>query len=132
MDVEPPKTGKPPPPQSRLEKVRAKKGKRWEPQLPDVDGCGDLLEWFWDVGPAHAGNALTHTELRAWQDNTGFRLQSWQARLLRRMSQEYLAESHRASDPKCEAPCPIKGFASTAAAIAAASLRASMRADAAD
>ncbi|HEY0823054.1 MAG TPA: hypothetical protein VGD76_04640 [Ramlibacter sp.] len=118
VEVEPPKSGKPPPPKSRLEKLRGERGQGFEPRLPALHAGEDLLEWFWDVGPANAGAALTHTEIRNWQENTGFELQSWQARLLRRLSQEYLAETSRAADPMCPAPCPLEDFAPDRASVA--------------
>lgn len=120
--------GEAPPPKTRLQMLRdERKQPTFEPRLPEVAGGDQLLEWFWDVGPANAGSALTHTEIRNWQDNTGFELQSWQARLLRRMSQEYLAETQRAAADKCDPPCPLPDFARAPSAVAM-SLRESMRA----
>lgn len=85
-----------------------------------------MLDWFWEIGPASAGAAISHTEIRCWQENTGFELQSWQARLLRRLSQEFLAESARAADEKCRPPCPLEDFAPDPAKVAD-SLRDRMR-----
>lgn len=128
MEAAPPKKGKAPPPETRLQKLRKdRKDLTYEPSLPDVEGGEQMLEWFWDVGPANAGSAVTHAEIRAWLENTGYELQSWQARLLRRMSQEYLAETMRAADPKCPPPCPLEDFALAPAAVAE-SLRQRMRA----
>lgn len=127
MEPAAPAKGKPAEPTSRLQKLRAdRKDQAYEPQLPEIEGGDELLEWFWDVGPANAGSALTHNEIRAWQENTGFALESWQARLLRRLSQEYLAETHRAADAKCGPPCPLEDFA-PAPALVAESLRERMR-----
>lgn len=60
-----------------------------------------MLAWFWEL---MTDEVITHTELRAWQENTGFELQSWQSRLLHRMSLEYLGEATKATDPKCVPP----------------------------
>jgi hypothetical protein len=42
------------------------------------------------------------------------------------MSQEYLAETARAADEKCEPPCPLEDFA-PAPSVVAESLRQRMR-----
>lgn len=47
---------------------------------------------------------LTHQEILAWQVLTGIALQPWESRLLRRLSIEYVAESHRAEKLGCEPP----------------------------
>lgn len=126
-DEEPKPGSKPPPRLTRLEKLRKQhQDERYLPDLPDVDGGEQLLEWFWEVGPTEGDGPLTHKELLAWQENTGIELESWQARLLRRMSVEYLAENSRASDPKCEPPVMTASLKPTKAAVAEA-MRLSMR-----
>jgi hypothetical protein len=39
---------------------------------------------------------ITHEEMRAWQQNAGIDLAPWECRLLRRLSEQYLAEAHKA------------------------------------
>lgn len=47
---------------------------------------------------------LTHSEIKAWQDNSGIELTWWEAKTLRRLSAEYLTESQAAMAPDCPAP----------------------------
>ncbi len=47
---------------------------------------------------------LTHLELEAFQRNTGAELNAWEVRILRRMSGEWIGESHRAESADCPAP----------------------------
>lgn len=47
---------------------------------------------------------VTHSEIRAWQDNTGIDLSAWEAQTLRRLSGEYLAQSQAAESTDCPAP----------------------------
>lgn len=79
-----------------------------EPDFPELSGGAYLVEHLWDVGPVLSGGMgavpLTHEELRAWQSNTGIELQPWEARLLKNLSQDYLAESHRAEKSDCPPP----------------------------
>jgi hypothetical protein len=51
------------------------------------------------------GNApLSHSEIAAWQGNTGIELSAWEARTLRTLSAEYLNSAQDAEDAKCKAP----------------------------
>lgn len=76
--------------------------------MPPVEGSACLLDYFFDVGPVvgtgMGGVPLRSEHLSAWQTETGTRLQSWEARALRRLSGEYLSESHRAEKLGCEPP----------------------------
>lgn len=55
--------------------------------------------------PAGMGNApLSHSEIAAWQSNTGIELSAWEARTLRQLSAEYLASAQEAEDEKCKPP----------------------------
>jgi hypothetical protein len=47
---------------------------------------------------------LTHTELRCWQENTGIELSAWEARVLRQLSREFIAERERAEKRGASAP----------------------------
>lgn len=77
------------------------------PRMPPLS-VGYLVDYLWEIGPTMAagmGEApITHGELLAWQENTGIELESWEARLLRRLSIEYLNQSHLATDPHCKPP----------------------------
>lgn len=79
------------------------KNELYEPEMPPLDMGGVyLIEYFWEVGPAMSGgfsmSPITNAELRAWQHNIGISLQPWEARVLRRLSTEYIAESHDAEE----------------------------------
>jgi hypothetical protein len=72
-----------------------------EPDLPEIDPeISFLVSHLFDAGPTSAagqyGAPLTWQDLRAWQRCAGIELPSWQLRLLRRLSGEYLSESLRA------------------------------------
>lgn len=47
---------------------------------------------------------LPHTEIAAWQTNSCIRLAPWEARLIRRLSTEYVSESSRAESEHCAPP----------------------------
>ncbi|WP_294302186.1 hypothetical protein [uncultured Sphingomonas sp.] len=55
---------------------------------------------------------LSWATIVAWQQATGIRLPPWEARLIRRLSVDYLAESRRAEDETC--PPPWRGTVSQA------------------
>jgi hypothetical protein len=97
------------PPVSRRQKMKdERKDQDYEPDMPPAEGVGYLLGYLWEVGPTMAAGMgagpVTHTELRAWQANTGIELAPWEARILRRLSHDYLAESHAAEKPDRAAP----------------------------
>lgn len=96
------------PRRSRLEALRQAHGKDYQPPLPPLEGGEYLLGYLFEIGPALAGGLgpapLTHGELRAWQDNTGIALMPWEARLLRRLSLEYVAASQAATERNAPPP----------------------------
>jgi hypothetical protein len=51
---------------------------------------------------------LSWTTLANWSALTGVELSSWEARLLRHLSMEYLAESRRAEEETCPPPWRVK------------------------
>ena len=67
-----------------------------------------LVEHLFEIGPLMAAGMgagpITHQEILAWQVLTGTALQPWEARMLRRLSCEYLNETHRAETLGCEPP----------------------------
>ena len=79
-----------------------------QPEMPPLEAGGYLLGYLFEVGPVMAGGGgvgpLTYQELGAWQAATGIELRAWEARFLRRLSGEYLAESRRAEQPDCPPP----------------------------
>lgn len=55
-----------------------------------------LVEMLQDAGPVIAGEVLTWPHLESWQRIVGAELRPWEARMLRRLSSDYLGEAHRA------------------------------------
>ena len=94
---------------TRLQKKRDELGDELhEPDMPGIEGFEHVLEHLWDCGPALGGSMgagpLTHLEIAAWQANTGIEIGPWEARMLRRLSIEYLDWSRKAADPDCPSP----------------------------
>lgn len=67
-----------------------------------------LVRWLFDVGPAMSGgmgpSVLTHSELLAWQSNTGIELTAWETKVLRGLSMDFLSMSDSAKSPSCPPP----------------------------
>ena len=86
----------------------ARKEPDYWPEMPSAEGADYLLGYLWEVGPTMVAGMgagpVTHQELRAWQANSGIQLQPWEARILRRLSIDYLAEMSRADQADCPAP----------------------------
>jgi hypothetical protein len=105
---------------SRLEKMRAD-GVHTVPLPPMDPACEYLLGHFLEVGPAQAGGMglapVGYTELAAWQQLSGVPLQPWEARLLRHLSREYVAEHHAASEQGRPAPWAAPGSTDQRAAV---------------
>jgi hypothetical protein len=80
----------------------------FEPEMPDTGVAGYLISYLFEVGPTMAGGMgagpLTHGEILAWQEITGTRINTWEARTLRRLSLEYLSESCKATKRNCPPP----------------------------
>lgn len=77
------------------------------PEMPPCD-APHLVAWLFEIGPTlpagMSDGPITHGELANWQANTGITLHSWEARLLRRLSLDYLDQSHKARARDCPAP----------------------------
>lgn len=67
-----------------------------------------LTELLYEIGPTvPAGMSVAPIgwgEIAAFQQNTGVRLESWQARLIRQLAIEHVAMRHAAEKPDCGAP----------------------------
>ena len=84
--------------------MEAAAGGDFEPDMPDPGAAAYPLQHFWSAGPTLGEQALTHGELQHYQENTGIRLTPWECGTLRRLSGEYLGESHRAREANCPPP----------------------------
>lgn len=78
------------------------------PHYPPLECAEHIINYLFEVGPSMSGGMgsiqITNTELRDWQQNIGIKLQPWEARFIRRLSGDYLSESHRATEKGCAAP----------------------------
>lgn len=91
-----------------MKKLQAdKKDDDYQPEMPPID-CGYLVSYLFEIGPTMAAGMgsgpITHGEIESWQRITGVDLNPWEARTLRRLSIDYLAESHKATQIDCPAP----------------------------
>lgn len=73
-----------------------------------------VLGYLFEIGPTAAvgmgEGPITHSEIAAWMGNTGIRLSPWEARMLRRLSVDYLRESSRATQRGHPAPWQSKAI----------------------
>lgn len=97
--------GKRVPQKSRREVLRADDV---EPDMPPLEWGSYLVDYLFEFGPTMAagmGSApLSASEIEAAQRLLGIQLHPWEARLLLRLSREYLEESHRATEQNCSPP----------------------------
>lgn len=77
-------------------------------QLPALGVARHLVAHLLDAGPivlnANGSAPLSWTDIDAWARITGVRLQTWEARGLRRLSLEYMTCAQRAQEPNCPPP----------------------------
>lgn len=97
-----------------------RKDETFHPEMPPVDAAAHLIAYLFDVGPVLAvgmgAGPVTAEELLAWQIESGIELQPWEARTLRMLSHEYMAESTRAEKRTC--PQPWDGASKDLTAVA--------------
>lgn len=78
------------------------------PDMPPPGAAAHLVSYLYEIGPVSSGGmgavVISWPEINAWQMATGIDLAAWEARGLRRLSQEYLAASHEAQAHDCPAP----------------------------
>lgn len=67
-----------------------------------------MIARFVEIGPTEAAGMgsgpISWTSIAAWQGVMGIRLARWEARLLRQMSIEYLAQTRDAESENCPPP----------------------------
>lgn len=75
--------------------------------MPDVS-VPHVIDYLMEIGPAASGGMgptpISHAEIRAWQENTGISLTSWESRTLRQLSREYVGELIAGADRERQAP----------------------------
>lgn len=78
------------------------------PDMPPLERGAYLINYLFQIGPVMAAGMgagpITHGELLAWQENVGVDLKPWEISFLRRLSGEYLVESHKAEKRGAQAP----------------------------
>lgn len=89
---------------SRLERFQAD---GIEPDMPPLVAPW-IVEHLMEIGPIESAGMgvapIGWRTIHAWQEVTGAVLQPWEARLLHRLSAEYVMESRRAEKANCPAP----------------------------
>lgn len=91
-------------PQSRIEAMGERAD---ELEYPPCD-APHVIRYLFDVGPITFSGMgavpLSHTEIDAWQRNTGIELSAWEAGMLRDLSKVYIGMSEDAKHPSCPPP----------------------------
>lgn len=113
---------------TRIARLRADlKDETHEPPMPPADAAGHVVAYLMEIGPVMPGPAaITHAEIAHWQRNTGIELEPWQARFIRALSLEYLAEAACAEDPKAPPPW-LPDLSPTQRAVVAAGMKNAIR-----
>ena len=100
-----PKSSQDAKPMTRLQLLQARDQ---APDMPPPGAAAHLVGYLYEIGPVSSGGmgavVISWQELHAWQEATGVELASWEARGLKRLSQEYLSTSHEAQAHDCPAP----------------------------
>ncbi len=103
-DNPPEKGGAKPPDISRADQLK-KDGV--SPKMPH-NPAPHIIDRLVEIGLTEAGGIgaapLSWREITAWQVATSIALPPWEARLIRKLSVEYLAESSRAKSEACPPP----------------------------
>lgn len=71
--------------------------------MPNCDGLyvvGHLI----DLGVTMGEQPVTFGEIESWQRQVGIDLEPWEIRFVKRLSEAYMSESHRARNPDSDAP----------------------------
>ena len=80
----------------------------WQPDMPPIEVGGYLAGYLFEIGPTMPGGMgaapITNQEIESWQRLARITLAPWEARFLRRLSRDYIGESHKAEKRGAEAP----------------------------
>lgn len=118
---------------SRRDMIKRKKGLSEfdHLEMPPCD-AQYLVAYLYEVGPTMVSSMgespVLHTEIDAWQRNTGIELSAWESRIIRSLSIEYLGEMSRATDRDCPAPWQGASYSLSASQIAAERMKRETRA----
>lgn len=90
-----------PPAPVEVSRREAMKARNTPIEMPLLEWGGYLVDYLFEFGPTvpagMGAGPVTGVELLAWQALLGVEFHPWEARLLRQLSSEYLAESHKAT-----------------------------------
>ena len=91
-----------------MTRLQVLKSNNQRPEMPAAGAAAHLLDYLCELGPVKGGGmgavVISWPDITAWQQATGIELSAWEARGLRRLSQEYLNASHEAKAYDCPAP----------------------------
>lgn len=89
-----------------MERFQARGIEVGAPFVPDH--LQHLIDYLFDVGPTRQSEAgegpLDDVVLRAWQDNSGYGLEPWECRMLRRLSSDWLKQRQESEAENCRPP----------------------------
>lgn len=102
-----------------------------ELEMPPCEAL-HLVGYLFEIGPTVAAGMgegpLSHGEIDAFQRNTGIDLTAWEARTLRRLSQDYVAQSQKSTVRDCPAPWEAAPYSKPMSSLAAERTRSALRA----
>lgn len=75
----------------------------YDPILPD-NPARYLTDWLFEIGPVEGDGPISWQAMAAWEGRMGLDLYPWEARIIRRLSAEYLSEYYQAKKPGRPAP----------------------------
>ncbi|WP_419827657.1 phage tail assembly chaperone [Sphingomonas sp.] len=91
----------------KLSRLEAQYGTKVPPPMPP-NPAPHIVDRLMEIGLHEAAGMgvvpLSWREITAWQENTGVRLEAWEARLIRRLSADYVNESRLAEDESRPSP----------------------------
>lgn len=91
-------------PLSRREQMRRDKITPQMPPNPAPHIIARLIEMGITQSNGMGASPISWSEITAWCERTCINLPPWESRLMRTLSEEYLAELHRAEAEHCPAP----------------------------
>lgn len=79
-----------------------------DPFYPPLECAQHIINYLFEIGPILSTGmgavSISNQELYAWQSNVHIRLKPWESRFIRKLSTEYLSESHKAAKEGAPAP----------------------------
>lgn len=80
-------------------------------EMPQCDAFY-IVEYLQEIGIIQGDSALTHSEIRAWMNNTGIDLKPWECRFIKKLSVSYLGATHQYKTNGHPAPFDAEYFES--------------------